>query len=398
MSAEKYEDVFFYLDLTKEYIKKKTLYNLIKDYIEKKEKLNLKGKFGLLFFSNDDFPIFLSEQSDITEFSQTFDLNWKNRSLDKSNFEKGLFYILSYIADSIRKKSKSNRIIVLTDTPSELSEDYQDALFELISKVKFFPTFIDIIRVVGEGNRFFKDDVKLNILASDTKGGIFYTHNKKELTLVFNQLVKVKEIVNLYSDRPEHFDITQDDLKFYRNLSKNLIEPESKEDLVCNICNKEICPICSDVYDIPQICEECRSPFHNCCILEYSVEYNVGIPYIFRCPKCGILLKLDREIIDKEGKEKKENKFIDLYLKKKPEPRSDINRKDQLIFPKNEPNILDQDINIEIQNNLMIEESKSEMENIEEEGVKIIRVGGYFGKLYKVRKKEGKVTYEKFTL
>ncbi|MBY9005293.1 MAG: hypothetical protein KGD63_00885 [Candidatus Lokiarchaeota archaeon] len=397
MSSEKYEDVFFYLDLAKDYIKKKSLLSLIEEYIEKKRKYNLKGQFALLFFSNDDFPIFNSDQSDSVKFSETLDLNWKNRTTIKSNFEKGLFYILSYVAESIRKKSKSNRIIILTDTPSELSEGYQEALYDLISKVKYFPTFIDVIRVVGEGKRFFKDDVKLNIIASDTRGGIFYTHDKKELKLVFNQLVKVKELVNLYSDRPEHIEITQEDLMFYRNLSKNLIESESKEDLMCNLCNKEICPICSDVYDIPKSCEECGTSFHNCCILEYSVEFNIGIPFIFRCPKCGILLKLKKEQLDKEGEEIKKKLFTE--SRKLDNSRPTINIKDkekQSFYQDKKDTNLNLDVKVELPLKIMIPEHKSQNLHIEDDDIKIIRVGGYFGKLYKVRKKEGKLSYEKF--
>ena len=68
---------------------------------------------------------------------------------------------------------------MITDTPSDLAGDYQEALFNLVSKIRHFTTFIDIIRVSEKGVRFFKDDVKLNILASDTKGGIFYVQDKK---------------------------------------------------------------------------------------------------------------------------------------------------------------------------------------------------------------------------
>lgn len=397
MTLEKYEDVFFYLDLTKDYIKKKTLINLIEEYIEKKKKFNIKGQFGLLFFRNDDFPIFSNEQSDSVKFAGTLDGNWKNRSMFKSNFEKGLFYILSYIADSIRKKSKSNRIIIITDTPSDLSEAYQEALFNIVSRVKYFPTFIDIIRVVGEGNRFFKDDVKLNILVSDTRGGIFYIHDKKELSLVFNQLVKVKELVNLYEDKLEHIEITEDDLMFYRKLSKKLIDPESKEDLVCVLCNKEICPVCLDVYDIPNICEECGAPFHNCCVLDYTVENNIGIPFIFRCPKCNILLQLQKEKLDKNKEIKEDDVSPDLD-KLKSMIQNNIKVKDtqRSISMHSENSTLHQNVS-KIKEDIPAKISTSEPQvlDIQDQDVKVIRVGGYFGKKFKVHKKDGKVTYEK---
>ncbi|GAG88693.1 unnamed protein product, partial [marine sediment metagenome] len=44
--------------------------------------------------------------------------------------------------------------------------------------------FIDIIRVSGQEERFFRDDVKLNILASDTNGGMYYLSEKKDFLIL----------------------------------------------------------------------------------------------------------------------------------------------------------------------------------------------------------------------
>jgi len=394
LSIERYEDVIFYIDLSKDFVKYKFISKLIGEFINKKKKLNVKGEFNLFFFDNEDNPIFINEQTDPENYNKLFEKTWKERLKLKSNLEKGLFYILSFIAESIRKKSKSNRIIILSDTPSDLSGDYQDALFNIISKVKYFPTFIDVIRVVGEGNRFFKDDVKLNILVSDTKGGIFYTHNNKELKLIFNQFIKNKDIVDLYADGPEEVEISQEDIMFYGKLSKKIIEPENKEDLVCFLCDKEICPVCLDVFDIPNICEECGAPFHNCCILDYTVENNVGIPFIFRCPKCNILLQLPKENLAKD--KDLEEEFV---VEKKEKIEHSIPAKVDVEEPPPLDNIesyIPQNIDISIPKDSPTENEKPQLLNIEDENVKIIRVGGYFGKTYKIRKKEGKICYEKY--
>ena len=130
-----------------------------------------------------------------------------------------MFYIFSYIAESVRKKSKYYRVIVITDTPSDLNDEYQEALFNLVSKIKYFPTFIDIIRVSSGDTRFFKDDVKLNILASDTKGGIFQVKNKKEFNDIFSvKLIKGKQLVSTFQDRPDEIKISIEDYAFYSNL------------------------------------------------------------------------------------------------------------------------------------------------------------------------------------
>jgi hypothetical protein len=186
-----YEDVFFYLDLTKDMLKKKDVIKFLKLYIQEKNKINVKGHYGILIFQYEGNPIFIKDKKDSEIIIKAIEENWQYR-LKKSLLESGLFYICSYIAETIRKKSKFNRIIIITDTPSDLAEDYQEALLELVSKIKTFPTFIDIIRVAEPEQRFFKDDVKLNILASDTKGGMFYTQDKKQFQETIGKLVKNK--------------------------------------------------------------------------------------------------------------------------------------------------------------------------------------------------------------
>ena len=249
------EDVYLYLDLTKEILKKKEIIKSIKYYIEEKNKANLKGRYSLLIFQEEGNPIFITDKKDSGIIANSIEENWKNRPKEQSFFENGLFYIFSYIAETVRKKSKFNRIIVITDTPSDLSDDYQEALFNLVSKIKNFPTFIDIIRVSKEDQRFFSDDVKLNMLASDTKGGIFYIKDKKEFTDTIKKLVKSKQYVTTFVDRPELIKITKEDYAFYNHLAKSL-KRSDEMNLVCHFCGEEICPVCADVHDIPLVCED----------------------------------------------------------------------------------------------------------------------------------------------
>lgn len=383
------EDVCFYLDLTKDLLKKKDIIKVIKYYIEEKNKANLKGRYSLLIFQEEGNPIFITDKKDSKIITNSIEENWKTRPKEQSFFENGLFYIFSYIAETVRKKSKFNRIIVITDTPSDLSDAYQEALFSLVSKIKNFPTFIDIIRVSEKDERFFSDDVKLNVLASDTKGGIFYIKDKKEFTDTIKKLVKTKQFPTTFLDRPERITISTEDYAFYNHLAKSL-KKSDEINLVCHFCKEEICPVCASVYDFPSICEDCNTSFHNCCITNYVINHNIGIPNIFRCPNtsCDVLLKIDEdEIIEVSGEV--EVSTVKEYMEK--EVLEDM---PELIPDKEPPTFSTAMEEWEEKVEPISEESKSISEG---EPIKTIRIGGFFGKTYKVKKVGDKIVYEKTT-
>ena len=387
-----HEDIYFYLDLTKEFLKKKEIIKSVKHYIEEKNKVNIKGHYSLLIFQDEGNPVFINNKKDSEIIAKSIEENWKTRPKGQSYFENGLFYIFSYIAETVRKKSKYNRIIIITDTPSDLSEDYQEALFNLVSKIKNFPTFIDIIRVSDMSERFFSDDVKLNMLASDTKGGIFYTKDRKEFSDTIKKLVKTKQYVSTFADQPEHIRISKEDYAFYNHLAKSLKKPESVEGLKCHFCDEEVCPVCADIYDLPVICEDCNSSFHNCCITNYVINHNIGIPNIFRCPNkdCDVLLKIDEDEIIEVSGEVEVNTVKD-YLEEELEQ-----------IQEESPEIKPTPSNTVIIDHTLIESSKSlgdidEYSSHEEEQVKTIRIGGFFGKIYTVKKVGDKIVYERGT-
>ncbi len=387
------EDVYFYLDLTKDILKKKELVKVIKYYIEEKNKINIKGHYSLLIFQEEGNPIFITDKKDSGIITKSLDENWKFRPKKQSFFENGLFYIFSYIAEMVRKKSKFNRIIIITDTPSDLSEDYQEALFNLVSKIKNFPTFIDIIRISDSSERFFSDDVKLNALASDTRGGIFYLKDKKELIDVIKKLVKTKQFTSTFVDQPDRIKISKEDYAFYNHLAKSLKKSETTmENLVCHFCKEEVCPICSDVYDIPLHCEDCDTVFHNCCITNHTINHNIGIPNILRCPgpSCDVLLKIDEdEIIEVSGavevssvKEFMAKEFLYEIPKTLPKVQPLPQTSSNVDFVEtNKPELMQSSIN----------------SSIEGEPVKTVHIGGFFGKSYTVKKVGDKIVYEKIT-
>jgi len=59
-----YEDVFFYLDLTKDVLKKKDLIKALKLYIQEKNKINIKGHYAILIFQEEGNPIFIKDKKD----------------------------------------------------------------------------------------------------------------------------------------------------------------------------------------------------------------------------------------------------------------------------------------------------------------------------------------------
>jgi hypothetical protein len=386
------EDTYFYLDLTKDLLKKKELAKVIKYYIDEKNKTDIKGRYSLLIFQEEGNPIFITDKKDSGIIAKSLDENWKLRPKKQSFFENGLFYIFSYIAETVRKKSKFNRIIIITDTPSDLSEDYQEALFSLVSKIKNFPTFIDIIRISDSSERFFSDDVKLNMLASDTKGGIWYISQKKELVDSIRKLVKTKQFTSTFADQPDRIKISQEDYTFYNHLAKPLKKAEaSMEKLVCHLCKEEVCPICTDIYDIPLVCEDCNTSFHNCCITNYTINHNIGIPNILRCPgpSCDVLLKIDEdEIIEVSGEV--EVRSVKEFM------AEEVLHEIPKTIPKVQP--LPSSSNVDF-----VRTEKTELgpistnRSIEGESVKTVHIGGFFGKSYTVKKVGDKIVYEKIT-
>ncbi len=380
-----FEDVFFYLDLAKDILKKKELSKAIEYYISEKNKSNIQGHYGFLLFQQQGNPIFITDKKDSNIIINAIEENWKTRPKKESFFENGLFYIFSYIAETVRKKSQFNRIIIITDTPSDLSEDYTEALFGLVSKIKTFPTFIDIVRI-SEGQRFFTDDVKLNILANDTKGGIFYVSDKKEFLPLIKKLVKSKQLISTFEDKPDKIKINKEDYFFYSHLAKKLKPIGSDEvGLRCSLCKEEICPVCMEVGDKPVICEECKTPFHNCCITNYTIQYNIGIPHIFRCPKCDILLQIEQDEIVQPFNSEEQSVYD--YLEKERTPKSIPVRDTEKIEIKQQ---ISNETSLDVKTPSRTTENGSNLQK-----TNTIRIGGFFGKVYTVRKDGNRLIYEK---
>ncbi|MHA1870312.1 MAG: PHD finger domain-containing protein, partial [Promethearchaeota archaeon] len=215
---------------------------------------------------------------------------WKFRE-EESILENGLFYCLSALTEKEIKNDYINRVIVISDSPSNKSPEYQQALDDLISNIKNLPIFIDIIRIGKQ--RFYKDDVKLNIITSSTNGTLMYVENIKELNKKLDDLLKNKEIMKL---RAHNKIITDKETElFYANLAVDLITPEPGERGNCYFCGREEADDLQTEYTMLLKCYNCGTYFHEGHLAKYALDHNLGAIYIFRCPNCGALLKLEKE-------------------------------------------------------------------------------------------------------
>ncbi|MBY9005294.1 MAG: hypothetical protein KGD63_00890 [Candidatus Lokiarchaeota archaeon] len=338
------KEIIFYLDLSTDFLKKKILIKSIKSFIDGNDKSN-KCTYGFVIFKKgkEVFSVYDKEPSFI--FERIEDI-WEEKEEGISYFENGLYETLAHIFKRSRTYPKIYRIIVISDTPSTQSEDYHTALYNLVLKAKNFHTFIDIIRI-GE-DKFYEDDVKLKVITSETFGGTLYCNDSKQFPNYLNSLIRSKSEFNLIQS--ESSKILENEHTFYDKLATDLItlSPDDKNE--CILCEQKVCPICEAYSDEVHKCYNCNSPYHSCCATEYSIVNNIGLPYIFRCPKCSAILKLDKD-------------FVDMVLEEKSETDKEEIEEDQIL------------------EGLIIKESEEDSEqDIPKIVQKKVKVGGFFGK------------------
>ncbi|MFW9999356.1 MAG: hypothetical protein ACFE9Q_07935 [Candidatus Hodarchaeota archaeon] len=374
------EEFIFYIDLISDFLKKKSLMKAINAFIKEKDKFNALSSYGVVLFQKNENPINVYDLKDAETVINTIDNAWETRENEKSYLENGLYEILAYIFRKSRETRKNYRIIIISDTPSKLSEDYYNALYDLLIKAKKFSAFIDIIRVGEE--KFYEDDVKLKVISSETHGGTFYCPSEKLLQNILGSLTQnKKEFKIIKSDEPEQ--ILEEDKVFYERLAVDLISLSPEDQEVCDICEQELCPICEAHSDEIHKCFNCDARFHSCCAAKYSLAKNIGFKHVFRCPQCETLLKLDEEFVNMVYQEELEEELPDIDLK---EPVSE-----EPIMPKyKEEPILEEP---ELQDDLVEEvEVVSEPEPLSTSDVekKKVKLGGFFGQEITISRKLSK--------
>ncbi len=380
------EEFIFYIDLITDFIKKKNVIKSIGTFIKEKAKFNTLSSYGLLIFQNDDNPVTLYDENDFEVITEIINEKWETRETKRSFFENGLFEILAYVFRKSRDARKNYRIIIISDTPSTLSDDYHNALYDLLIKAKKFDTFIDIIRVGGE--KFYNDDVKLKVVTSETHGGVLYCNDVKSFLNIIISLIQSRSEFNVV--QPEaNSQILEEDKIFYEKLAVDLISLDPDEEEKCDICEKEVCPICSAYSDEVHKCYNCNAKYHACCAADYSITNNIGFNHLFRCIQCDTLLKLDEEYVDmiyeeeyqeQHGQELVTPEIVDENVEEGYVEENPI--EEQAIEEDYEHVIIGEDI-------LNPEKIKSPPRLSKppsvETPIKKVRVGGYFGQEVKVK-------------
>jgi len=379
------EEFIFYIDVISDFLKKKSLMKAINSFIKEKDKFNALSSYGVVIFQKDENPINEYDLKDSDIILNAINDAWETRETAQSYLENGLYEILAYIFRKSRESRKNYRVIIISDTPSKLSEDYYNALYDLLIKAKKFSAFIDIIRVGNE--KFYEDDVKLKIISSETHGGMFYCQDEKLLQNILGSLVQnKKEFKVLKTDEIDH--VLAEDKVFYERLAVDLISLSSDDEEICTICEQELCPICEAHSDETHKCFNCSAKFHSCCAAKYSLAKNIGFHHVFRCPQCETLLKLDEEYVNMVYEEELEEDYPEIETERAipPEPEE-----------------------LEYEQEQTEEETYTEEEDIEEEispeglepsipppeSTKKVKVGGFFGKEIEIKlKNEWKSTAE----
>ncbi|MFW9941436.1 MAG: vWA domain-containing protein [Candidatus Thorarchaeota archaeon] len=376
------EEFIFYIDIVSDFVKKKSIMKAINSFMKEKDKFNALSSYGIVVFQKDDNPINEYDIKDSESVLNIIDESWETRETTQSYLENGLYEILAYIFRKSRESRKNYRIIIITDAPSKLSEDYYNALYDLLIKAKKFSAFIDIIRV---GNKkFYEDDVKLKVISSETHGGMFYCQDEKLLQNILGSLVQNKKEFNvLKTDEIEH--VLAEDKVFYERLAVDLISLSPEDEEICTICEQELCPICEAHSDEIHKCFNCNTKFHNCCAAKYSIARNIGFQHVFRCPQCETLLKLDEEFVTMVYEEDLEEEFPEI------ETEREIQSLSEELEYKQE----------QFEEEAYVEEEEIEEREIEEKiypenlnppatsaTTKKVKVGGFFGKEIEIKLKK----------
>jgi hypothetical protein len=368
------EEFIFFFDLTTDFLKKKTVMKAISSFIKEKNKFNALSTFGVLIFQKDDNPISEYDLKDSDSVLNTINNSWDARETEQSYLENGLYEILAYIFRKSRKARKNYRVIIISDAPSKLSEDYYNALYDLLIKAKKFSAFIDIIRVGNE--KFYEDDVKLKVISSETYGGMFYCQDEKLLQNVLGSLVQNKKEFNILKTEDSD-QILKEDKAFYERLAVDLISLSPDDEEICTICEQELCPICEAHSDEIHKCFNCDTKYHSCCAAKYAIARNIGFINLFRCLNCETLLKIDEEFVNMVYQEDLEEGLPEIDL---------------------ESPIIEKPLTEEYKQESIIEQYGSK-ETIDEVGdhqpspggqFKKVRVGGYFGREITINPKNAK--------
>nr|MDO8112168.1 hypothetical protein [Candidatus Sigynarchaeota archaeon] len=283
------EDTIFYFDLaSRGIVSKKAIVKNVLNFIKAKQKETTGSNYGVVAFQHgEDNPAFHEALAKDEDELNPFLKDNLKFSTKAHPIEQGLMLASTYLIEAYRTtRNHVLRMIVISDGPTEESNlDLLNALMDLLDTIKYFPVFIDIIRVGDQ--RVYPDDVKLKLITDATQGVLCYANSDDAFKDIMEQLATQKKVSRLSGTSIE------DKRGYFEGLCWNLIDP-GIPDATCTICKKG-----KDAGNgIFLQCENCGSPYHIICAGEIGHTEYEALPGIFRCKHCNcLLLSRSRKVV-----------------------------------------------------------------------------------------------------
>ena len=288
------EDTLIFLAIDNEFTNMDAIIKALEDFFQTKSALDSTDRFNLIFFT-DKGPMYFDDFT----FKWDFLLNQLRENKEKlvqPNFEGGLFIALTFILDIFKLVSgKYFRILVIKDgSVPPITKDF--LVNNLIDKVKPMPAFLDVV-VLGMYEDPDEDKI-LSMIQTSQDGLLTYATTFQEFTEAIRKEAENKKEIEVGTwEKGPDYKMDPDHAKFFENLSADLenidqVNPEMK----CTVCFKPTSPVCGT--DALVNCPSCKTTFHDCCLVDWSNQSNIGIENVFRCPICFYLIKLPSFLVN----------------------------------------------------------------------------------------------------
>ncbi|MHA1368383.1 MAG: hypothetical protein ACTSWN_12275 [Promethearchaeota archaeon] len=272
----------------------KNFINVLGNFFELKANLDPTDRFNLVIFVEKvpaHLPDFTFQWQKIIQLLHSI-----TDRISQPSFEGGLFMALTFILDIYKLVcGKYFRIILIKDkSVPEITKDF--LVNDLLTKVRPMPVFLDVICLGMDSD---PDELKiLDMINSSQGGNLYYVRDIAELnSLLRDQAGIKKEIkVDLWEKGPD-FKVKQEYKQFYEDLAADLVPVDDvRPEMKCSICFKETSPVCNT--DALVKCPSCNTLYHDCCLVSWSEQSNIGIEHVFRCPICFYLIKLPEFLVN----------------------------------------------------------------------------------------------------
>jgi hypothetical protein len=278
------EDVIFYFDLgtrSTTVVSKKAIVKQVNKYIKDREKEAPSSNYGIITFNQgEDNPLFQERLAkDETELETFFQDNLKF-STKAHPIEQGLMLASTYLIETFRIASERMlRLIVISDGPTEGSTTALfGALMDLVDSIKYFPVFIDIVRIGDQ--RIYPDDIRLKTITDETCGLLRYAASEDAFRKAMNEIFST-------AHRRALGPIPEEKRGFFEALCWLLV-PVAQVSGICTVCGQDLANSQEELVQ----CDHCCAGYHAACVESRVLDGFVFFPGITRCDHCKGLVKV----------------------------------------------------------------------------------------------------------